>query len=78
MFPSLVLSGRDDHKVNLNSAAYDHLLCGTSDAIFALHTLITSSLANNKRLYCAFIDFKKAFDSVDRSKLWMKLSKIGI
>eukprot|EP00105_Crassostrea_gigas_P042815 XP_019926963.1 PREDICTED: uncharacterized protein LOC109619995 [Crassostrea gigas] len=53
--------------------------CGTSDAIFALHTLITSSLAsNNKKLYCAFIDFKKAFDSVDRSKLWMKLSKIGI
>lgn len=52
--------------------------CGTSDAIFALHTLITSSLANNKKHYYAFIDFKKAFDSVDRSTLWMKLSKIGI
>lgn len=49
--------------------------CGTSDASFALHTLITSSLANNNRLYSAFIDFRKAFNSVDRSKLWMKLSK---
>lgn len=33
MFPSLVLSGRDDHKVNLNSAAYDHLLLKTNEHI---------------------------------------------
>ena len=27
----------------------------------------------NKKLYCAFIDCKKAFDSISRNKLWYKL-----
>ena len=51
---------------------------GTRDAIFALHSIISNTLCKKKRLYCAFIDFKKAFDSVDRSKLWIKLAKSGI
>jgi hypothetical protein len=50
----------------------------TTDAIFALHSIISSSLSGKKRLYCAFIDFQKAFDSVDRIKLWHKLSAVGI
>jgi hypothetical protein len=50
----------------------------TVDAIFALHAIIANTLANKKKLLCAFIDFQKAFDSVDRIKLWYKLSKIGI
>lgn len=41
--------------------------CGTRDVIFALHSIITNILCKRKRLYCAFIDFKKAFDSIDRS-----------
>ena len=52
--------------------------CGTRDAIFTLHSIISSCLSKGKRLYCAFIDFKKAFDSVDRQKLWLKLSQVGI
>ena len=31
-----------------------------------------------KRLYCAFIDLKKAFDSVSRTSLWFKMVKSGI
>jgi hypothetical protein len=50
----------------------------TVDAVFALHALITKSLTAKKRMYCAFIDFRNAFDSIDRAKLWLKLSKIGI
>jgi len=30
-------------------------------------------LLKGKTLYCAFIDYKKAFDSVDRIALWHKL-----
>ena len=35
-------------------------------------------LNEGKRLYCAFIDFTKAFDYVVRDNLWMKLIKLGI
>lgn len=50
----------------------------TIDAIFVLNALINKVLNNNDRLYCAFIDFKKAFDSVYRNGLWFKLNKLGI
>jgi hypothetical protein len=49
----------------------------TVDAIFALYSLVSNSLSNKNKLYCAFIDFHKAFDSIDRIKLWFKLSKLG-
>ena len=39
----------------------------TSDHIFTLKSLIDIYLYKNKCLYCAFIDYKKAFDSVDRT-----------
>lgn len=53
--------------------------CGTRETIFALHSIkLSNTLYKRKRLYCAFIDFKKAFDSFYRSKLWLKLSKVGI
>ena len=51
---------------------------GTVDAIFILHSIISHTLANKKRLYSAFVDFKMAFDSIDRCKLWYKIAKIGI
>ena len=51
---------------------------GTAEAIFCLSSLINLTLSNKKRLYCCFIDFKKAFDSIDRIKLWKKLSMYGI
>jgi hypothetical protein len=46
---------------------------GTTDANFALHSLITSTLHKGKRLYCCFVDNTRAFDSVTHSKLWQKL-----
>ena len=45
----------------------------TSDNIFVLHGLITHFLNNNRKLYCSFIDFSKAFDYVVRDILWFKL-----
>ena len=50
----------------------------TADHIFTLHTLLDMYLNKRKRLYCAFIDFKKAFDTVDRVLLWKKLASVGI
>ena len=32
----------------------------------------------HKRVYCAFIDYSKAFDTVDRTFLWQKLLSLNI
>ena len=46
---------------------------GTYDHIFNLKCLIDLYLHRNKSLYCAFIDYRKAFDSINRIALWHKL-----
>ena len=63
------------NEVNLileNQAGFrkDH---GTIDHIFTLHTIIEIFKNLKKKLYCEFIDFEKAFDSVWRIGLWNKL-----
>ena len=50
----------------------------TLDHTFVLHTLIDVYLAGRKRRYCAFIDYKKAFDLINRGALWLKLISSGI
>ena len=50
----------------------------TMDHILTLHCLIDLYLHRRKRIYCAFIDYRKAFDLVDRSCLWSKLISNGI
>lgn len=50
----------------------------TVDAIFALQSLVSEFLANKKKLYCCFVDYQKAFDSVNHVKLWRRLIKMGV
>ena len=50
----------------------------TLSHIFVLHCIIDFYLQRKKRLYCAFIDYSKAFDLIDRSTLWVKLLSIGV
>ena len=50
----------------------------TMDHILTLHMLIEWYKHKGKRLYCAFIDYKKAFDLVDRTALWSKVLACGI
>ena len=45
----------------------------TLDHIFTLHSLIEILKFKKIKLYCSFVDFSKAFDSVWRGGLWMKL-----
>ncbi|MES9883146.1 MAG: reverse transcriptase family protein [Sedimenticola sp.] len=51
---------------------------GTTDAIFALHAIVSKYLNSSGRLYTCFIDYKKAFDTVDHYKLWRRMIKSGI
>ena len=50
----------------------------TSDHIFSLNALIELLRAQRKKVFCAFIDFSKAFDSVWRAGLWKKLLQTNI
>ena len=50
----------------------------TTDCIFTLHSIINLTISKGSRLYCLFIDFRKAFDFVNRDCLWYKLIKMGM
>ena len=50
----------------------------TVDHMFSLKMLIDLYLAKDKKLFCSFIDYRKAFDSVDRVALWQKLLSYNI
>lgn len=50
----------------------------TCDNIFILHAIIEYLRVRKLKLYCAFIDFQKAFDSVWRVGLWSKLLNANV
>jgi hypothetical protein len=49
-----------------------------TDAVFILSTLIQEAQSHKSDMYVAFIDFSKAYDSVDRSSLQVKLLLEGV
>ena len=50
----------------------------TTDHVFVLKHIIELYQSIHKRVYCAFIDYSKAFDTVDRALLWQKLLSLNI
>ena len=51
----------------------------TSDHIFFLQTVIEKIVKKNKKkLFVVFIDFRKAYDTVDRNILMKRLKQLGI
>ena len=50
----------------------------TIDHIFTLKSLIDLYLFKKKRIYCCFIDYSKAFDTIPRYELWTKLLNCNI
>ena len=50
----------------------------TQDNIFVLHALIELYFLFGKKLFCTFVDFRKAFDTVWRTGLWKKLQRSEI
>ena len=80
----IILLGRleekiyEKHPISINQIGFKkgHR---TSDHIFVLKTIIDKIVKNNKKkLFVAFIDFRKAYDRVNRTLLFLKLQKIGI
>ena len=50
----------------------------TQDNMFILQHLIQYVNYNKKKLFCAFIDLKQAFDTVWRDRLWYKIARLKI
>ena len=50
----------------------------TIDCIFLLHSIILKSLYSRKKLYCAFVDFEKCFDRLNRFFIFQKLSRENV
>ena len=51
---------------------------GTSDQIANIPWIIKKAREFQKSIYFCFIDYAKAFDSVDHNKLWKILQEMGI
>ena len=50
----------------------------TTENVFILKCLMDMMQASKKRLYCCFVDFKQAFDTVWRVGLWKKIIEHGV
>ena len=50
----------------------------TTDQVFIIQTLIQQARQEKRKLYCCFVDFKKAFDLVPRQTLWKVLEQRGM
>ena len=51
----------------------------TGDHIFVLNSIVNKIVKNEKRkLFTAFIDFRKAFDRINHELLFLKLQRLGI
>ena len=51
---------------------------GITDNVFVSHGILNHVLNKGKQLFCAFINFSKAFDYVNRDNLWSKLIQLGL
>ena len=50
----------------------------TMDNSFILNEIIHLYLHKKSKMYCCFIDYQKAFDTINRSALWRKVIENGI
>ena len=48
------------------------------DQLYVLTSIIRNNLPSNKSIYAAFIDFKTAFDVVNRNVLLYKIFETGV
>ena len=75
---SRLMEWAESYHVYIEAQAGFRAEMGTADNVFVLHGLITHMVNQGKKLFCAFVDFKKAFDFVNRDIIWYKLIKLGV
>lgn len=80
---SAVLNQRLEHFISKNHILNDcqsgfRKKARTSDNIFIIKSIVNKYFNMGKKIYCCFVDFKKAFDSVWHDGLFYKLASYGI
>jgi hypothetical protein len=50
----------------------------TTNNLYILRTLIEQNAHKRKKMYCCFVNFHKAFDTMPQDLLWQVLAKMGI
>ena len=78
-----IASWAEDHAVKAKGQAGFRKEFRTTDNIFILRSLIdkqrqTRLKGKAGKLYCCFVDFRKAFDTVPRAVLWQVLEELGV
>ena len=78
-----IINARLQKWINVNNSTGEHQAgfkekYSTTDHIFTLLAMIQKQFSLNRKLYVAFIDFEKAFDTVSGNLLWPILLKNNI
>ena len=68
----------EEYAIYIEAQAGFRANMSTIDNIYVLYGLKNHFINRGNRLYCAFVDFSKAFDYVNRDVIWYKLIKIGV
>ena len=82
LFTSIINSRLYDHVTKNNILGNEQVgfrpKHSTLDHIFALQVISHFYISQGKQLFCAFVDYSKAFDFIDRTYLWQKLLESNI
>ena len=73
-----LIFGAKSYDISIEEQAGFRSIRSIVDNIFVLHSSITSALQNGNKLSCAFLDFRKAFDYLNRDCIWFKLLDYGL
>ena len=66
----------DDHQSNTQAGFRRGY--STTDNLFVLQQLIEKSIEHQMDLFLGFVDFEKAFDSIEHPFLWLAMKEHGI
>ena len=77
---SLLESAQSDHQRTrmLSSVLLFRKGCSTADNLLSLTLLVEKCREWNEPLWIAFVDFHKAFDTVEHLPLWKTLDELGV
>ena len=80
---SSIINNRLQEWITTNNSTGEHQAgfkrgYSTTDHVFTLMAAVQKQFVMNRKLYVAFVDFEKAFDSISRKLLWPILFKNGI